>query len=576
MNKPPKAEAQNIYNKLIDKKVFPPSVSFDKFYNKMQDDSSRQQFFTKLQDGGIMKKEKSFEAFSQFFINNEKEVNTTLASAVKKADEYDIGVLGNVGKRMEGGFKELIGGVAKFPDMLMDVSQSAAEGILRPIMGDKVDDRSDYARKMNWGGYDQMIESDYMKELEADAEELSEYGRKKMGGRDSFALLKDQEYAKAAESVLYDVSASIPGLVGTALTGGYGLIAQSGAAASNKYKELQKDGHDTGTSFFNAMATGAAELIFEKIGLDNVITPVKKMILGQGDGVKDQVKRGILNRVGEVIKASGIEGGAEFMTQFTENLTDVLSGVKEPQNKDDLKRMLLEGTGSAAMAGGAMGSGMRTLGESVDALRGNKPAVVNEKVFKTKDGNDITIKGAENVKSFEQFVKSNPENFIADENKEEESADVQAASSQDAEQEGSKVVEGKSQEDNAADLLKDIPTNEILNAINELESSGNNSPTDQDVLDKINETKGKTDEEGSESVMPDTLFNESNETIAKAREEIEQETGNKNPTEAEVLKKAKEIKWRIDEDTQESQGQDQQSENEAIGEGEDTDRKSVV
>ena len=162
---------------------------------------------------------------------------------------------------------------------------------------------------------------------------------------------------------LYNTGVSIgESLLGAGTFGeGYSVLMGT-SAFNNSYKELEERGASDAEIMTGALLAGAAETVFEKVSLENLLSP------------KDITSLPTLIR--ETLKQAGVEGSEELFTELSNIITDEISqganseinkminemrgnGVSEDEIKktisDYIGRRIVESTLGGMLSGGAMG-----------------------------------------------------------------------------------------------------------------------------------------------------------------------------------------------------------------------------
>lgn len=195
-------------------------------------------------------------------------------------------------------------------------------------------------------------------------------------------------FGKNVASFLYESGMSI--VDSTANLAAFGptgaLLVGGGSAAANQARETILRGGSNAQAFASGLAAGAAEIVFEKISIDNLLA--EKTV----DGWKSWLK--------ETMKQSGVEASEEMLTEVSNILADAAimgdnseyanavskymsQGMSEEKAK---QKAFLDSIGQVVEAGvgGALSGGV--MGGTVNALNGVANAETNRLV-----GNDYQV-----------------------------------------------------------------------------------------------------------------------------------------------------------------------------------------
>ena len=172
-------------------------------------------------------------------------------------------------------------------------------------------------------------------------------------------LVSVENTGRGVKRLLNEVAAAIPSIA-LAMTPG-GLYMLGASAAANKSRQLQVEGEEmTVSRYLNAVGTGVAEGYFEKFTrvLGNSSFKVLKQLYKEGG--KDKVKESFKSIFYNFLKGWNVEGTSEVLTDVSERALDlVLTG-----DEKAFENFFLE-TADTYLIGGAAGGPLRTAGPGV-------------------------------------------------------------------------------------------------------------------------------------------------------------------------------------------------------------------
>ena len=182
---------------------------------------------------------------------------------------------------------------------------------------------------------------------------------------------------------------------------GSGLFLQGSAAASSSIRDTLDRGGTTEQALANGLASGLAEAVFEKIGIDELFK------LKDTDSLKGMVKG--------VLKQSFTEGSEEVLTELTNRLTDdiimtdksayntrvkelIMSGMSEESAKNQADKEFI-GQVASSFAGGALSGTIFGGGKTAYDYLSSEEHLQNKEIKKTERANKRAEKQAEKAKS---------------------------------------------------------------------------------------------------------------------------------------------------------------------------------
>ena len=172
-------------------------------------------------------------------------------------------------------------------------------------------------------------------------------------------LVSVENTGRGVKRLLNEVAGAIPSIA-LAMTPG-GLYMLGASAAANKSRQLQVEGEEmTVSRYLNAVGTGVAEGYFEKFTrvLGNSSFKVLKQLYKEGG--KDKVKESFKSIFYNFLKGWNVEGTSEVLTDVSERALDlVLTG-----DEKAFENFFLE-TADTYLIGGAAGGPLRTAGPGV-------------------------------------------------------------------------------------------------------------------------------------------------------------------------------------------------------------------
>lgn len=177
--------------------------------------------------------------------------------------------------------------------------------------------------------------------------------------------LKDKDYKSFGKLLGYQVIENLPQqavIWGTAIATGNPLIGTaiiSGQAAGGKYETINKDMPEY-AKFTNALSTGMTEYLTESY-LGTV--PILRSLMGRNKQLlKSGVKEAIKDYAKNTGKAFAEEGFEETVSQFTENIVDILSNNRDKNgNLPDIFSNVADATFIGGVTGGLLGAGGTTI-----------------------------------------------------------------------------------------------------------------------------------------------------------------------------------------------------------------------
>ena len=176
-------------------------------------------------------------------------------------------------------------------------------------------------------------------------------------------------FGQNVASFLYQTGMSVAdSATQVAAFGSAAAFFMGASAASNQAKNVIERGGTNSQAFWGGLAAGAAEVIFEKISIDQLLKP--KTVAGMKDLLR------------EMVKQAGVEASEEMLTEISNILTDVaimgensdfenlvtqymLQGMSEEEAK---KQAVLDCIGQVAWAGAGGALSGAAMGGTVNAV----------------------------------------------------------------------------------------------------------------------------------------------------------------------------------------------------------------
>lgn len=149
-------------------------------------------------------------------------------------------------------------------------------------------------------------------------------------------LFSKGEYLNGAKLLGNQVAESLPFMAAIGATGGGAAanLAIGGALSADKYAEIQNSEVSDPLKLTNALITGYSELAFERVGTGSILRTAEKIFKDSGKEAAETFAKKTFTEVYETalkkyfpITAPLAEGLEEMATQFTQNVTDRITGV---------------------------------------------------------------------------------------------------------------------------------------------------------------------------------------------------------------------------------------------------------
>ena len=204
----------------------------------------------------------------------------------------------------------------------------------------------------------------YLEQATQSAEYLQEkYSQANKYEKTAINLAKEGRYSEAAGNLAYTLLEQIPQysaqVLMTILSGSVGGATFMGSlAAGGKYEMLkEQNGLSEDAQVANALMTGLSEVLWEKAGTEKILGKILNTKEGKRS-FKEAIKQYFVNM--------GAEGSEESLTQVTDNIIDIVSGVKD---KDGNRPNILDGVADAGLVGAMFGGAISLSGKGIRGLR---------------------------------------------------------------------------------------------------------------------------------------------------------------------------------------------------------------